>query len=467
LKRNLVRLCYAISAVMLLCFLNSCKDPVVTDKGNTLNFQSFDLFHVDTCRVMINTVPDRPLLASGPSTGVLGSVSDLFFGNTFASIYSQCLLVRGIPNSFSGCVLDSAVLVMPYVSATSKYGKCNAPIDINVYEVSQDMIPGNTYYSYDAFSVYPLPIGQRLNFVPDLVDSVHFIDPFAAQGSNGTEVPYVAQGPQLRVRLSNSFASKLLAAPDSIFQASSTFIGFFKGLYITTNPNKVGNGYMYLALNSSGINLYYHHTNGSSSAPIDTLAYQFSLSTYGVTANHFDHYYNGSVVQTALSHPNAGGDKAGYVQAGGGTKIKLTMPTLKNVDSAVLNGKKVPVGVTKAELILPILDTLLADPSYPPPSALSMYIIDDHDSLETFNANNYSGVGYLTTRQDEMGRNYLCYVFTITEYVQRVFNGYYSNNKGYYIGYSYTVHGDRVVILNDPARLSTQCKLKITYTKLN
>jgi hypothetical protein len=50
--------------------------------------------------------------------------------------------------------------------------------------------------------------------------------------------------------------------------------------------------------------------------------------------------------------------------------------------------------------------------------------------------------------------------------VQRVLNGYYSNNNGYYIGYSYTVRGDRVIILNDPAKLSTQCKLKITYTKL-
>jgi hypothetical protein len=222
---------------------------------------------------------------------------------------------------------------------------------------------------------------------------------------------------------------------------------------------------MYLALNNSGINLYYHHTSY-----LDTLAYQFSLSTYGVTLNHFDHYYGGTLVQNALSHPNPAGDKVGYIQAGGGTKLKMTIPYLKNIDSVLLNGKKVPIGITKAELIMPILDTLVSDPSYPPPASITLYRIDDTLAVQTLNGNNYSGSGYLTTRLDESGRSYVCYVFNITEYVQRVLNGYYSNNNGYYIGYSYTVRGDRTIILNDktdPAKLAKQCKLKITYTKLN
>jgi hypothetical protein len=449
--------------VTLVFQLNSCKDPVITDKGNTLNFQSFNLFHIDTCTVLINTVPDRPLLASGVSSGVLGSVNDLFFGNGFAGIYAQCLLINGIPNSFSGCVLDSAVLVMPFVNASSKYGKCDKPIDINVYEVSQDMVPGATYYSSDAFSVYPQLIGQRTNYVPNLKDSVYFINPLAAQGTNGTQVPYSAQSPMIRVRLSNAFGNKLLNAPDTNFLASATFIEYLKGLYITTNTSKVGNGYMYVALNSSGVNLYYHHTTGQ----LDTLAYQFSLSTYGVTVNHFDHLYGSTLVQNALSNPNPQGDKVGYIQAGGGTKLKITIPYLKNIDSVMLDGKKVPIGITKAELIVPVLDTLLGDPSFPPPSALSLFRVDDKDSIEGFNGYNNNGAGFLTTRLDDHGHSYLCYVFNITEYAQRVMNGYFDKNKGYYLGYSYTVRGDRAVILNDPARLSTQCKLKITYTKLN
>src|SRR5665213_336406 len=117
---------------MLLFQLNACKDPVVTDKGNTLNFQTVSLYHIDTTSVAINTVPDRPILASGVTSGVLGSVNDLFFGNSYAGIYAQCLLLA-LPPSFAGAVVDSAVLVLPFASLTSKYGNCTKPIDINVY----------------------------------------------------------------------------------------------------------------------------------------------------------------------------------------------------------------------------------------------------------------------------------------------------------------------------------------------
>ena len=453
MKKNLQSICYAIGAVMLLFHLNSCKDPVITDRGNTLALQPLNLSHIDTCTVTINTVTDRPLIASGVSVGVLGSANDLFFGKTYAGIYAQCLVSQG-GFSFTGRALDSAVLVMPFVSSTSKYGSCNKPIDISVYELSQDMISGNTYYSNDGFSVYGQPIGQRLNYIADLVDSVHFLDPVV---SGGHFVPYDAQSPMLRVRLSNAFANKLFVTPDSILVAPLTFIQYFKGIYITTNPSKVGDGLMYMALNNSAIYLYHHSAAGA----LDTSVFQFQISTYGVTVNHFDHYFGGTLVQNALSNPNPAGDKAGYVQAGSGTKLRLKIPYLTNLKTNPGN-----IGITKAELILPLLDTLVSDPSYQPPPALTMYRIDDIDSIEPLNGQNISGIGSLTTRLDDHGKSYLCYVFNITEYVQRVLNGYYSNNNGYYIGFSYTVRGDRTIILNDPAKLSTQCKLKITYTKL-
>jgi hypothetical protein len=453
LKKILIKLCYAMCAVMLLFHLNACKDPVVTDKGNTLNFQNINLFHIDTCSVVINTVPDRPIISSSVSTGTLGSMNDIFFGNTFAGIYAQCLLSVTVPTGFVGGVLDSAVLIMPFASTTAKYGKCDKPVDIVVYEVSQDMIPGNTYYTNNGFGVYGQPIGIRTGYVPDLSDSVHFIDPTQVP----IPIPYAGEAPMLRVRLSNAFGNKLLNTSDSILEASVSFIEYFKGIFITTNPSRVGDGLMYfnLANNSCNINMYYHVP--ANSIP-DTTVFQFSISNYGVTDNHWDHYYSGTLVQNTLSNPNPNGDKVGYVQGGGGTKLKVRLPTLKNLPPNI--------GITKAELIMPILDTLLADPSYSPPPSLTLYRIDDKDSLENLSPDNNSGVAQLTTRVDNNNLNYLCYVFNLTEYLQRVLDGYYSNNNGYYIGYPSATAGNRVVILNNPAKLSTQCKLKITYTKL-
>ena len=462
MKKNLTRLCYAVCAMLLLFHLSACKDPVVTDVGNTLNFQNINLFHADTCQVVINTVADRQLISSAVTTGALGSMDDVFFGKTYASIYAQCLLGPGVPagGSFAGDILDSAVLIMPFQSTTSKYGRCDKPVDIVVYQVSEPMIPGVTYYPNDVFQVYSQPIGIRTNYVPDLIDSMYFTDPEHPQGSYGTQIPYDAQSPMLRVRLTNAFANQLMNTPDTALQASLTFINYLQGLYITTNPSKVGDGLMYFNLGngSCNISLYYHSTSGG---VLDTSIFQFQINSYGVTVNHWDHYYGSTLVQNALSNPNRNGDKVAYVQSGAGTKLKVKLPTLKNLPQNI--------GVTKAELIMPILDTLLADPSYPPPSALVMYRIDDTLGVDALNSNNYSGIGSLTTRVDNNNKSYLCYVFNITEYVQRVLNGYYSNNNGYYIGYSYTTNANRTIILNDPSdrtKLSKYCQLKITYTKL-
>jgi hypothetical protein len=456
LNNILTRLCYAICAVLLL-LQAGCRNPTISNTGN-LNFQQVNLGHIDTLTVRFNTIPDRPLIASAVSTGVLASMNDLFFGRTYAGIYAQVLLGFNDP-TFANTVIDSAVLSMPFVSDSSYYGRCNKPMNIVVYEVSQNMTPGDNYFSNDAFGVYGQPIGQLNNYVPNLADSVYLVYPLI-----DPYVPTQNQAPQMRVRLSNAFANKLLNTPDSILLSSLSFIYYVKGIYITTNPSTTGNGAVYFGLNNCAINLYYHHPAYS---PIDTQVFQYTISTYGVTVNHFDHYYGGTLVQHALSNPNPAGDKVGYIQAGGGTRLKLTIPFMKNIDSVPgANGRRVPIGVTKAELILPIMDTLLSDPSYHPPLTLIITRIDDIDSVEQFNANNNGGIGYLTTRLDNNGRSFVCYVFNLTEYVQRVFNGYYSNNNGYYVGYSYTVVADRTVILNNPAQLSTQCKLNITYTLL-
>jgi hypothetical protein len=264
--------------------------------------------------------------------------------------------------------------------------------------------------------------------------------------------------------LSNAFANQLLNANDTDYLASATFIEFFPGIYVTTNPNKVGDGLMYFSLGSTALNLYYHH---ASYTPIDTAIYQFGISTYGVTVNHFDHYYGGTLVQGAMNTQTPNGNTVGYIQAGGGSRIKMTFPYLKNLPASLGN-----IGITKAELIMPILDTLVSDPSYPPPSSITMTRIDDTLAVDPLNDNDYSGnvgtsgIGILTTRLDNNGQSYVCYVFNITLYVQRVLNGYYSNNNGYYVSYSNSSLGDRTIILNQKTKLSTRCQLNITYTKL-
>ncbi len=439
MKKYLLRLSSIACAVLLLCHLSSCKDPAIVDKSNTLGFDPINLQHLDTDAVVFNTVLESPpLQTSGVSTGVLGSMNDAQVGKTFAGFYAQCLLSNSGAYFDSTPVVDSVVLYLPYLNDTSKYGKCQKPVDIIVYEVSQYMDPTLVYYNNNAFSVYGQAIGRLNNYVPDLIDSS------IVRG-------YVLR-PQISIKLSSAFAQKLLHTDSASLSSSTNFINYMKGIYVTTNTAKVGDGISYIDLQSCKISMFYHNSYE------DTLQFDFPVTSYSATVNHFDHQFSG-LVQTALSSPATGGDKVGYIQAGNATKLRLRIPNLLPSIKPIM-----PIAITKAELILPvdISDTI----DYPLPQTVTFYRLDDTMGVQVLSSYNNAGVGTLSTRFDNSGNNpYYCYVFSLTEFLQRILNGYYNNN-GFFVEYSYTVKADRAIILNNPANYSTQSKLKITYTKL-
>jgi hypothetical protein len=199
----------------------------------------------------------------------------------------------------------------------------------------------------------------------------------------------------------------------------------------------------------------YYHTSAS-----DSLQFDFPINSYSATVNHFDHQNSGTAVQAAITNPGSNGDQKVYIQSGSGTKLKLKIPGLSTLPKNI--------AVTKAELILPVQVQTTDTAQFPLPKTITLYRIDnasDTSSTYTLNVYNKSGVASLTTRFDDAQRPYYCYVFNLTEFIQRVQNGYYGN-YGFFISYSYTVRADRAIILNDPSSQLTQSKLKITYTKL-
>lgn len=368
MKNYLVRFCQIAFAVVLVCYLSSCKDPAIADKSNTLGFDPINLEHLDTSAVYINTLAEVPLQASAVSTGVLGSMDDPIFGRTYASFYAQCLLSSSGVVFNNSPVADSAVLYIPFINDSSKYGPCKKPIDVLVYEVSQYMDPTATYHQNDAFGVYGQTIGQLTNYVPDLIDS--------------TFAWHAAQAPQIIVRLNNSFAQKLLSADSTSLSSSTNFINYLKGIYVTTNTSKIGDGIAYLDLHNARISLYYHNSVS------DTLRFDFPISSYSTTVNHFDHQNSGTALSSAISAGvSATTQLAGYIQSGAGAKLKIRIPGLSTLPAQI--------GVTKAELILPvdISDTA----NYPLPATPVLYRLDDTLGTNALNSYNLSGVGRLST----------------------------------------------------------------------
>ena len=345
MNKKLVKLCAALIALILLAHINGCKDPVIRDKGITSNAEdNLNLSHLDTATVLLNTVAEQPLIASGATTGVLGSMEDPYLGRTYASTYAQCLLSQNGFNfhvTDSASVIDSAVLIMPYITDSSKYGTCTKPMDILIYEVTQDMSYANTYYTNDAFSINSSAIGSTYNFKPSitnyLLDSLRWTN------------PDTALAPQMRVRLNSSFANRLLNTDSVSLASSANFVNNLKGIYITTNQSKVAGGVLYFLPQSSKITLYYHtsQTRGRS--------FDFPITPYSATVNHFDHSYSGYDINRSLQ--TAGVDKQVYIQSGAGTKLKLQFPYLKNLPK--------DIAITKAELILPYSTSYTSDSFVP------------------------------------------------------------------------------------------------------
>ena len=380
MKKYLVRLCQIAVAVLLVCHLDSCKDPAITDRDNSVGLPAIGLEHLDTSTIILSTVADLQLQGSAVSVGTLGSMDDPNFGKTFAGFYAQCLLSSNGAFFESGTVVDSVILYLPYVSDSSKYGPCTSPVDILVYEVSQYIDPTIVYHSNDVFNVYGQTIGRINGYKPDLKDS--------------TVVLGVNAAPQISVRLSNAFAQKLLSADSTSLSSSNDFINYMKGIYVTTNSATVGNGVTYIQLQSSKISMYYHNSTSTG------LQFDFPITSYSSTVNHIDHQY-ATPVRAALN--NATNNAAAYIQAASGTRIKMRVPTLSNLPKNI--------GITKAELILPVDVSDTA--RYPLPNFVTLYRIDDTLALQVLNSYNLSGTGSLQTRT-ENGINYYAYVFNLT-----------------------------------------------------
>ncbi len=436
MKKFVVNFCSSAIVLVSLFHLNACKEPTISEGGINTADDLLNMERQDSFTVEAYTVSDQQLYTSNVTQGVLGNMADPIFGNTYAGIYSQCKLSNDGTAFDSGPVLDSVVLSLPY---NGKYGKLDQPLDLVVYELSQPMDAAYTdYKTNDAFRVDGNPIGTRTNFTPNLTDSV------AVYGVN--------LAPQLRIRLSSYLGNKLLLADPTYFLNSDNFRDYFKGFYLATNTSKLGNGMVYLDMNNSNITLYYHNNVN------DSLTYTFPVTSSCAKINHFDHNYAGTPVQTALNAAVPRTDSIVYIQSASGTKVKISLPYIKDL-------AKQKIAINKAELIVTKLqDNSGLDTLYHYPELLILKSIDDTNAVQYLPSFDKAGV---SSAKDETigGVTYHRYTLNITQFLQNLINGS-SLNNGFYLTFSSALRTDRLVLSNSPSDANTKMKLKLTYTKL-
>jgi len=233
--------------------LVACKETSVikpdlippVDNINTFRLSAADFAiqiqngYFDSLRTDDDTYPIAPV----------GSIlNDPFFGNTDAGIYFQ---VAPTVDNFSFptdmAAIDSAVLVLPFTTAW--YGDTTSYQSFKVYRITQsDFKVDTNTKKYYAFSEISVDIANPLGGGRVSAESIKN-DSTAYPGSDTV-------GAQLRIKLNDAFASEIKGLSADVFKNFSSFVDYFKGVYVASDPSapvedRKRISYFYLGVSSS------------------------------------------------------------------------------------------------------------------------------------------------------------------------------------------------------------------------
>jgi hypothetical protein len=368
---------------------------------------------------------------------LMGSYFDPVLGVNTAGFYVQFRLPNNNVDFGTNPGVDSIALTLAY---GGYYGDISTRQTVHVYEILEDYYKDSIYYST-----------KRLNCsASDLANTT-----FVPKPSDSVVIGGLYSAPHLRIKLDNSIGQKFIAASASAsLTDNSSFLQFFKGLYVVAEPIHVSGAMLYFSLLNaqSKLTLYYHNDAH------DSLNYTFIINENSARVTTFDHLqYSGADIN--FQHQIAGDTSLGtgrlYLQSMGGIKTFLRFPEIRKlIDSG-------NVAVNKAELI--ITPDLTVQGSLSLPAQLTLVKIDNDGTLG-FLPDEYYGASYFGGAYSSITGEYR---FNIAAYVQKLLKDGTYAGKGLYLAISgASVKGDRM-IFNGPGKESGNLRLEITYTHLN
>lgn len=439
-NRRIIQAC--LSAVILISLSTACNKKadkvglglqpasaelsVVFDNNSGLYSHSI---LEDSVRTDVNVI----------KTGMLGSMMDPEFGKTTAEIFSQFRLSENGQSFGTGAILDSLVLSLAY---SSFYGDTMTSQTIRVFELDQDMNPDTSYYSTQSISDYGIELAS-LTFTPRPSDSVY--------------VDSLQEKPQLRIRLSNDFAQKLIEADPDVYDDNEKWLAFMNGFRITTDAVSSDGGIMLFDMldSKTAMTIFY-----KSSDLEDTLSFTFLSNSNCARFTAFDHneYMDASAAFKAqvLDGDTAAGNELFYLQAMGGVKAQISLP---DIEEFFADG---PVAINEAKLIFNVYDDgseLLG----PPQLGLAM-IDEEGDYVPLADANEVSTYygGFLNDAKNQ-------YYFRISRHIQKVLTGETPNYTLALLVQGASFRANRLILYGSDVMMNAENKmtLEVTYTKVN
>jgi parallel beta-helix repeat protein len=402
----------------------------------------------DSVSVFMHTEQVNGIRTYNDQYKFLGSNQDPIFGRTDASIYTNFSIPNNLSNVTFGAnpVLDSAEIVIRFTGES--LGNASTNLQYQVHVLNQKL---DAETSYSSTTTVPMSASTVSSYIGNVKPRGGF--------------------PCLVVPLDNNLAEYILKTNSNLVN-NTAFLNAYKGLYITSSNSTLGvpgSGAIRrcdLDDDLSGINLYYHDGNSA-----DSKGQKFQFVFKGIDAlryNYIKHNYTSGATQNLfdqLSGNEAAGNANLYLNAFGGTRVKVELPYIQNFKDSQ------NVSISRAELIIKV-DELKSPYSfnYKYPSTLALIANSSdgteqlvYDQLEVSDFGKYGGNYDSTKRQ---------YVFNIARQMQKIINGEITNYGFYLVNARPNVafvarRDDRLqrVVVGGKNNLSYKPVFKVTYVK--
>lgn len=353
-SKNLIK---ALAVCTGFFSLVACKENSITKSGglipdvdniNTFAKSASDFniaFSHGTTDAIItsNFTYDRNGGSSPLSAVMIGAYTDPFFGQTVASAHFQMTPYSGEFKFPAGAVIDSAVLVLPYIVgsvAGNNYADTNATSTWKVYKNDAALEKSKVYYSSDNVATGSL-IGTG---------TVHY-DQFKKDTKQIIAATNDTTTAQLRIKLDQSFAQEVFAADSNVFKSTTSFFDYFKGITISPDLSQPQQFLSYFLLPSSAtpqqkmlssarIEFHYH-------TPTDTtfssIVVRPSVCAYFSDIKHNTSTYPVANLLTRTSDSI-------LIQSQPGLRTDITLTGLNDIPLSVVN---------KAELVFTVQNPTL------------------------------------------------------------------------------------------------------------
>jgi len=374
------------------------------------------------------TYTDEKIRVDHPAFNYVGSFNDPLFGRTEGGFAAQYRLVSN-PDYDATAALDSLVLRLTYKHL---YGDTLTKQTLKAYELKGDL-------DYDAKYLSSFNLKSLAN--PNPLGSVSFIPKFKTDSAKtDTTIQYV------RFRLDPALGQRLLKMDSLQMVSNEEFLKYFKGLYIESDAVSRKGALIGLTVAGTGIGLYYHTDKK------DSLFFSYNVTSNSANVASFSHDYQKT---NFVAHLNQDiiQDTLNYLQATGGTKVKIDIPSLnKWKDSTQYT-------ISRASITF-FVDTLATDfRRYDMPNRLYLKYMDATNT-ETFPKDSQLSAVYYGGTYDATTSSY---TFNITRHLEQIIRKEVATTSFYLVHSNRNGSASRVVLKGGNS--SNPIQLFVKYTR--